>query len=145
MRMNKPHIGWEEGLVEETLPEIVVADDRGISKHCVQAPDEPKKLPWLVVGKDGKSDFDKHMLFRVLHPQNEKTRNPTKMLNNRSGCGILCVLLVSGVSALNFGFDKAHPLRMNLLRARLDFRFAAKLLMSMTFAAVAPGRHLRKC
>jgi hypothetical protein len=78
MRMNKPYIGWEECLVEETLPEIVVACDRGISKHCVQAPDEPKKLPWLVVGKDGKSDFDKHTLFRVLDPQNARPGTPPK-------------------------------------------------------------------
>jgi hypothetical protein len=105
--MNKPHIGWEECLVEKTLPEIVVAYDRGISKHCVQAPDEPKKLPWLVVGKDGKSDFDKHTLFRVLHPQNERRGDPTKMLNNTSGSGILCVLLVSDALALSFGFNIA--------------------------------------
>jgi hypothetical protein len=41
----------------------VVADDWGSSKHCVQAPDEPKNLLWLVVGKDSKSDFDRHTFF----------------------------------------------------------------------------------
>ena len=63
MRVNKAHIAWEGCFVEGALPEIVVADDWGSSKHCVQAPDEPKNLLWLVVGKDSKPDFDRHTFF----------------------------------------------------------------------------------
>jgi hypothetical protein len=46
--------------VEGTLTEIMVAYDWGSAKHCVQGLHEPEELLWLVVGKDGKSDFDKH-------------------------------------------------------------------------------------
>jgi hypothetical protein len=60
MRMHKAHIAWEHCFIEGALPEVMVTDDWGSSKRCVQAPDEPKKLLWLVVGKDGKSDFEKH-------------------------------------------------------------------------------------
>jgi hypothetical protein len=81
MRMNKPHIGWEECFVEGALPEVVVAHDRGISKHCVQGPDEPKKLLWLVVGKDGKSDFDKHTFFsNSCFPLSIRGKSETKGL-----------------------------------------------------------------
>jgi hypothetical protein len=76
MRMNKPNIGWEDCFVEKTFPEVVVTYDRGISKHRVQALDEPKKLLRLVVGKDGKSDFDKHTLFSESFQPRKK--NETK-------------------------------------------------------------------
>jgi hypothetical protein len=33
-------------------------------------------LPWLVMGKDGKADFEKHRLFRVLQPQNARRGTP---------------------------------------------------------------------
>jgi hypothetical protein len=63
--MNKPHIRWEECFLEGALTEIVVAYDRGAAKHGVQRLHEPEELLWLVVGEDGKSDFDRH---RPPHP-----------------------------------------------------------------------------
>jgi hypothetical protein len=44
MRTNKAYIAWEECFVKGTLPEVMVADDWGISKRRVQAVDEPRKL-----------------------------------------------------------------------------------------------------
>ena len=63
MRTNKAHITWEDRLVEGALAEVVVADDWRICKHRVQGPDEAQKLLWLVVGKNGESDFERHALF----------------------------------------------------------------------------------
>jgi hypothetical protein len=63
MRMNKAHIPREDCFIERALPEVMVTNDWGVSEHCVQAPDEPKNLLWLVVGKDGKSDFERHTFF----------------------------------------------------------------------------------
>lgn len=64
--MNKPHIRREECFVEGAHTEIMVTYDWGSAKHCVQALYEPEELLWLVVRKDGKSDFHKHISFSAV-------------------------------------------------------------------------------
>jgi hypothetical protein len=72
--------------VEGTLTEIMVAYDWGSAKHCVQGLHEPEELLWLVVGKDGKSDFDKHTsLCSALDPSLIKWLSTS--FNDRDGPG----------------------------------------------------------
>ena len=56
------------------------------------------------------------------------------MLNNTSGSGILCVLLVSGVSALDFGFNIAASAFIRSLRMQNAALKAAALRLNLRIA-----------
>ena len=58
VRTNKYRIAWEQRGIERALIEIMVAGDRGRTKHFVERFHQSQEPSRLVMGKNGKPYFD---------------------------------------------------------------------------------------
>jgi hypothetical protein len=75
MRTNKAYVCGEKCFVHGALTEVMMASDRWIFKRRVQPVNKPKKLLWLVMGKNGKSDFERHTFFSEGRKSRPNGRN----------------------------------------------------------------------